>query len=383
MLTLNSNNITLVPKSFADISANVTLSMVNNPSECFKVLDRELKASRIICDCAKGYVGINSCTSVEEFLQLPAVASQSSGLHLESTLLNNSEYSVAFGYPDVGSALGDVQDPQLNIFAFEVPLLDGSTYNVSLPSVFSVFGWTLGEGFPQPALSTLQAAMWSPTLLLPTYKDPKVLLNPNTPTSLAFTCDPPLPSGLSMKPITGEVAGKPEVASPPTVYYVTATDEFTQESLVVATFTLSVVDCGPDTCLNGGVCGSLGNEYSSEFSCDCKNNTAGPRCERLERVVENSNGSFWTVGPIVLVSLLAVAVLCGLVVLAWLGRRHKANSQPVDFEAQMKAMIAQGLIKDHGAANRKLIQPREIKRARIKLSEDKIGSGAFGSVYKV
>ena len=388
-VTLQSNNIFVVPKSFTILSSNtnITLSMDNNPSECFRAFDADLFTVRVICDCAQGYFGADYCEPIDDYLRLPTIVSQLGGLHMKSRLLKGGEFN-----SNVTVSSNNVQVPFLNIKTFEIPFPNDVVYNVTMPAVYSVWAWdSQSETFTfSPAVSNQTISLFSNARVELSLPPMQELVNLNAPTNVEYQCIPPLPNGLAFLSDSAVITGRAENSQAPSNFTIIAFEKYTQEEILVSHVVFSVADCGPDTCLNGGICNPLSNHYDSNFTCACVNNTAGNRCEQVVRVVETSSttttteesSTFWTTPTLIFIPLLIIALLGFAVWLVWFLRKRERDNKPVDFDAQMKEMMAMGLITDRGAS-RALKRPRELKRSRVKVLDENMGSGAFGSVYKV
>lgn len=375
-----ANNISRYPASISAVwHNNPNLSFVggyNNPSVCLVMFDPVAGKKTIRCDCAEGYFGIEWCEPLSDFLPLSSVVTTKSGLHINSSLLVNETFNA------------NVIDPHdaFGTQTFAVPFLNG-TYNISFITMFTVF-WScisLNDTF-QPTTPQRSSSISTP--LVASVDIPRGAICPFLVIDLSFSCaqcDSELPQGLSFSSVTGTISGTPTKAGRALVN-ITAHDSLSGDASFISTVNITIEECGPLTCLNGGVCDSGTDRFDNVYKCTCTANYTGSQCQQFQSVI--SADASTQSGLRDSSTIIIIAVLSGFAALLIIGgviffkhRLKQTQHKPFDFEQQMKELMARGLILDPNY-NKVVHRPLEIKRSRVQILET-LGSGAFGDVHKV
>lgn len=216
---------------------------------------------------------------------------------------------------------------------------------------------------------------------------PRNALCPFVPSSLVYSCPKCAselsPLGLSFSTTTGAISGTPTRAKN-AVVDILAHEVLTGDSVNISSVTITIAECGPETCLNGGVCIGGADAYDNVYSCLCTANYTGSQCQQFQSIVQtrSTDANSLTGSSIAIIAALsafaAFLLIAGVIFIRH--RRRDNADKPFDFETQMKELIARGLIADKNQKELKI--PFEIKRKRVKTLEA-LGSGAFGDVHKV
>lgn len=159
------------------------------------------------------------------------------------------------------------------------------------------------------------------------------------------------------------------------------------QSVVVKAFAF---EARPDDVLdpsngpNGNGCGEHGTEVDRVplnymFECECTEITySGANCETYQPLATITEAAQDT-GPIIGGALGGLIVIMFVVVMVFRRRAHLQKMRAVDFASALRSLIEDGEINEDQVHDQNM--PREIRRSAVTMS-DKIGSGAFGDVFK-
>jgi hypothetical protein len=259
---LHDNNISQIPQSFSSWMRQLhVFTTGNNPSECFHVLDIATGETTYVCDCAKGFFGIDYCEPIDALVKLPAYVTPDGNVIHDNRVVNQR------------LPVADPHDPfpdqsQNFTLQFSNPRVER---NVSLYAVTSAFTVFAEKRPPQPfaLLSSLRQ---------PTSDIAAVTTNYLVPTNLTYASDRSI-SGLDLIPTsTGVLINLTPSTSGTFTFRVTATDLFCGESMTVLDVSLEVQDCGNQTCFHGGTCVDQGNSTDGDFACVCTADFKGILC---------------------------------------------------------------------------------------------------------
>ena len=334
-----------------------------------------------ICDCDKGFYGIDFCEPISDFIRLPVINSLAATAKIiDSRIVGGETVVVPFSSPRAGLAQVSQNAVQLQC---SIPISSPAmVWNVTIPVVQSVFKAFLGPTDrwirDDPQVVVLDASQRQRV-------SRRVLVNsnPNAPSKLIYTVsNSDALSGLSVKAATSgfDIAGPLSPQSGSFTFHVTATDSFSRESLVVANVTLNVQDCGTDTCSNGGKCVDTdGDPYNGNFTCECTSLFTGIRCDEIvsnstssvRELTTSSGVSAAVYGGIA--AAMAVLLLALIIVLV---RHYKRKHAPHDFSSMLETVDGLNASDHHGPK-----VPREIKRSAVRIVHN-LGKGNFGTVDK-
>ena len=340
ILLLYNNNISVVPSNLTTLwkrsDASILLNMQGNPSVCVRMFDSLAHPphARVACDCAKGNFGMDFCEPFSNFVILPAILVDRVGLRLAGPALPNGVYAKPLPYnPSLN------QDPTTNsVQIMQIPF-DSVDYSISFQETYSSWAWLQGFqlkvhqpssaafGWTSPSLSV--TASFFQTVSIP-FTPPKYWLNPFVPASLNYSVEGELPTGLVLSPATGSIGGVVSNSSLVGDFPLTlnAQDLFTGESVVAAKIVIVVQACGPQTCLNGGLCESVPSPQ--KFLCKCSNASfTGQRCQEPVKVLPEASASdSGNKTMIDVVVIVVVAVLLALIVFSVIGVKiHQAHER--------------------------------------------------------
>eukprot|EP00051_Salpingoeca_urceolata_P022244 m.357307 g.357307 ORF g.357307 m.357307 type:complete len:1481 (-) comp19941_c3_seq2:156-4598(-) len=306
------------PAAFAQLRM---LLMHDNPSVCGYYLTLDSEELQVLCDCAAGYTGRDSCLPLSRSLKLPGVL----GPGQNHTII----------HPDVGTATVVETFPPTEAFDFgraifqlqrsqTTPTRSPTRFEVAVVEApFRLLDEVIGvdlRGLPElPRIMYAETGLHSPV----TSETFGVAASSWAPSSIGYEVAATGSSTAALAFIkadqrTAQLLG---VATAAGVFFVnvTAIDELTEQTVQAAMITVVVNDCGSDTCSGSGVCVDVGDERDGVFECQCSPGFAGQRCE-LPVFETGEDGLAWWIILLIVVGAAAV-----LAVVLWraFGRQLK------------------------------------------------------------
>jgi hypothetical protein len=204
--------------------------------------------------------------------------------------------------------------------------------------------------------------------------------NPNVPSILTYSATRvdggPLPSFIQFDPAAGQLTCLSSRNVGVYIFSISATETISNDTLVIANFTLHVDDCGPGTCQHGGTC-QEGQSMSeddgavAQILCDCPSSWIGNLCEDkdpfvLDAVLDKPLAAVLSV----LVTLLVCAIVCVVYLVHIRQKQHTTHISE----------LARRLLDTEGEMA--VLQQAWLIRADDLVVEGEIARGAFGVVLK-
>lgn len=293
--------------------------MEGNPSTCSRFFDPAAGRERVICDCASGYFGSDTCKSIDAFVRLPPFVSPDKGFVLRHKALRHP-----INYPvEVSKESSQIRD----LLKFELDLANGENYTVVIPAVYTVWGFGRSENDPsgydytwRKSIQTIKSSLFSKDIFLELAM-PNKLLNKNVPANLSFALHEGavLPLGFRFSQKTGAFTGAEAQQSGVFFYTLQATESYSGETANISEVTIVISDCGDSTCLNGGICDAGTNDFDGNFSCSCPANSTGVRCDKslVREVTPPGKSTDLTKVAIVTVVVVVVSIALIVAVVHW------------------------------------------------------------------
>lgn len=121
-------------------------------------------------------------------------------------------------------------------------------------------------------------------------------------------------------------------------------------------------------------------ELDYSFECTCSDSTfSGANCEIYQPLAAGVTDAAQDSGPIIGGALGGLILVMFVVVLVFRRRAYRHKMKAVDFASALRSLLEDGEINEDQVHDQNM--PREIRRRAVTLS-NKIGSGAFGDVFK-
>eukprot|EP00047_Mylnosiga_fluctuans_P020101 m.88812 g.88812 ORF g.88812 m.88812 type:complete len:1299 (-) comp8385_c2_seq1:2953-6849(-) len=351
----------------------IFLYMSDNPSSCFLGVTAQLTTD-IICQCAKGYVGLRSCIPLANYIPYTPPSIVAHGIEYSFPFPEQPYISCPQGGgfcnpPHVNGIVtfpadcGYTPDPKhLYVCFMTSPTMMANNAMISFMQISAFF-----DSAVEVLSMEAQPALGFPTDI-DLYPNPAKVAVPTSLTSLEISLDPPLDvPGLVLNPVTGIVSGTPLASQPPTHYAVILMDVLSTSRVRLGNLTLAVPDCIAATSCNGnGVCVDA-VPYNGVYTCSCNPGFFKADCSGASVISSGSSQSTYIIVAVVL-PVLALILIFAAIVYVCRGRR------PVDWTETLAA------VSRHNAAEA-TIAPKEIPRTRLTLLES-LGAGNFGEVHK-